>query len=111
MARQREIKITRSSGNVFADLSLPNPELEREKSSLVMMIDDAIKVRRLTQAAAGALMGIDQPKVSHLLRGGFGGFSTQRLLEFLTRLGRDVDIIVRPAKGSRGRGRLRVSMG
>jgi predicted XRE-type DNA-binding protein len=54
-------------------------------------------------------MGIDQPKVSRLLRGHFGGFSTQRLIDFLTALGRDVDIVVRSAPRSRKRGRLSIA--
>jgi predicted XRE-type DNA-binding protein len=73
------------------------------------MIDDVIRARGLTQAGAATLMGIDQPKVSHLLRGRFGGFSTHRLIEFLTALGRDVDIVVRAAPKSRKRGRLHVA--
>ncbi|MCR4339489.1 MAG: helix-turn-helix domain-containing protein [Gemmatimonadaceae bacterium] len=59
--------------------------------------------------AAAALMGIDQPKVSRMLRGRFGGFSTQRLLAFLTALGHDVEIVVRPAPKSRKHGRLHVA--
>jgi len=54
-------------------------------------------------------MGVDQPKVSHILHGRLGGFSTQRLMEFLTALGRDVEIVVRPAPRSRKRGRLHVA--
>lgn len=59
--------------------------------------------------AAATLMGLDQPKVSHLLRGRLGGFSTQRLLECLTALGRDVEIVVRPAPKSRKRGRMHIA--
>lgn len=54
-------------------------------------------------------MGIDQPKVSHILRGRLGGFSTQRLIDFLTALGRDVDIVVKMSPRSRKKGRLRIA--
>lgn len=67
-----------------------------------------LKQRKLTQQAAATLMGIDQPKVSHLLHGRLSGFSTERLMSFLTALGRDVKIVVRPAPGRRRQCRLRV---
>ncbi len=105
------ISVTRGSGNVFADIGLPNPEEHLAKAQLVSMIDDVIRDRGLTQADAADLMGIDQPKVSHLLRGRFHGFSTHRLLEFLNALGRDVEIVVRAAPKSRKRGRLHVAAG
>lgn len=103
------ISVTRGSGNVFADLGLPNPEEHLAKAQLASMIDDVIRDRGLTQEEAAALMGIDQPKVSHLLRGRFSGFSTHRLMEFLNALGRDVEIVVRAAPKSRKRGRLHVA--
>ena len=104
-----DVSVTRGSGNVFADIGLPNPEEHLVKAQLVSMIDDVIQARGLTQEDAATLMGIDQPKVSHLLRGRFRGFSTHRLLEFLTALGRDVEIVVRAAPKSRKRGRLHVA--
>jgi predicted XRE-type DNA-binding protein len=79
------------------------------KARLASLIDDGIRERGLTQQAAAAEMGIDQPKVSHLLAGRLDGFSTQRLMEFLNALGRDVEIVVRPTPKSRRRGRLRVA--
>lgn len=103
-----EIPVTRGSGNVFADLGLPNPEEHLAKARLVSLIDDALRARRLTQQRAAVLLGIDQPKVSRMLRGHFEGFSTQRLLDFLTLLGRDVEITVRAAPKSRKRGRLSI---
>ncbi len=104
-----EIRVTRGSGNVFKDLGLPNPEERLAKAQLASLIDDVIRERALTQQDAAALMGIDQPKVSHLLRGRLSGFSTQRLIGFLTALGRDVEITVRAAPKSRKRGRLHVA--
>jgi predicted XRE-type DNA-binding protein len=101
--------VTRGSDNVFADLGLPNPEERLAKSRLAILLDAAIKERGLTQHEAGKLMGIDQPKVSHILRGRLSGYSTQRLIDFLNALGRDVEIVVRPAPKSRKRGRLHVA--
>ena len=109
MTERKEIPVTRGSGNVYADLGFENPEEELAKAQLAMMIDDAIRGRRLTQQAAAKLMGIDQPKVSHILRGHLGGFSTQRLIDFLTALGRDVEIVVKMPPRSRKKGRLRVA--
>ncbi len=105
---QQKIPVTRSSGNVFADLGLPNPEERLAKAQLALEISRILKQRKLTQQAAAKLMGIDQPKVSHLLHGRLAGFSTERLLGFLTALGRDVEIVVRTPPRRRRQGRLRV---
>ena len=101
-------RYTRSSGNVFADLELPHPEERLVKATLAIEIDRIIRQRKLTQRAAATLLGVDQPKVSRLLRGRLDGYSTERLLGFLTTLGRDIDIVVRPAPRSRRLGRLKV---
>jgi predicted XRE-type DNA-binding protein len=103
------IPVTRGSGNVFADLGFPNPEEHLAKAQLVSFIDDVIRERKLTQRQAAKLMGIDQPKVSHILSGRFAGFSMHRLMDFLTSLGCDVDIRVKPSPKSRKLGRLRVA--
>ena len=106
---RNDIPVTRGSGNVFADLCMSNPEERLAKAQLASLIDDVIRERALTQQDAAALMGIDQPKVSHLLRGRLSGFSTQRLIDFLNALGRDVEIVVRAAPKSRKRGRMHVA--
>lgn len=103
------ISVTRGSGNVFADLRLPNAEDHLAKAELALAITHAIAERGLTQREAAALMGIDQPKVSHVLRGRLADFSTERLMSFLRALGRDIEIVVRPAPKSRKRGRLHVA--
>lgn len=101
------MKITKSSGNVFADLRLPDAEERLLKAQLAAEIARIIAGRKLTQRAAADLMGIDQPKVSHLLHGRLAGFSTDRLLTWLTALGRDVEIIVcTPARRRPGRVRV-----
>src|ERR1700747_107141 len=102
------IAVQEGSGNVFADVGLPNPEERLAKADLGIRIGTAIRARRLTQARAARLLKIDQPKVSRLLRGQLSGFSTERLMRFLTLLGRDVEIVVKTAPRSRRHGRLRV---
>lgn len=83
-------KIIEGSGNVFADLDLPNPEECLKKSDIVYQIAKAIKDRHLTQEEAAKLLGIDQPKVSALLNGRFYSFSLSRLLRFLDILGKRI---------------------
>jgi predicted XRE-type DNA-binding protein len=103
MTRTAMTPFTRSSGNVFEDLQVPAPSEALGKSELAAIIAATLRSRRLTQTAAAQLLGIDQPKVSELLRGRLPRFSTERLLVFLLRLGRDVDIVVRGARaGGRG---------
>jgi predicted XRE-type DNA-binding protein len=93
-----EEAVEASSGNVFADLGLKNPEELLAKAELVQRISDVIAERKLTQVRAAKLLGIDQPKVSALLKGKLDGFSIDRLFRFLNALGRDVEITVRPAR-------------
>lgn len=97
-----DIVVEESSGNVFADIGLPNPEEHLVKAMLVVRISTVLKSRKLTQRGAAKLMGIDQPKVSALLRGRYSGYSTDRLLRFLVALGQDVEIVIR-AKPKRQR--------
>ncbi|MBO1067674.1 MULTISPECIES: helix-turn-helix domain-containing protein [Nostocales] len=91
-----KIEIKTSSGNVFADLDLPNPEEMLVKAELARKISNAIIARHITQAEASELLGIDQPKVSALMRGRFTGFSLERMFRFLNTLGIDVEITVKP---------------
>jgi predicted XRE-type DNA-binding protein len=106
--REAEIAVTAGSGNVFADMGLAEPEAELTKAQLASHIRRAIGRRRLTQAAAAARMGIDQPKVSALLNGRLANFSSERLMRLLTALGQDVEITVRAKPRNRARGRIRV---
>ena len=94
--------ITESSGNVFADLGLPNPEQELMKAELTLQIYRIIKQRGMTQAEAAKELGIKQPHVSLLVRNRAGSFSMGRLMEFLTALGQDVEIAVRPSRKEHG---------
>jgi len=84
-----------SSGNVFEDLGLPDSEELLVKAKLLSQICDLIRQKRLTQAQIAKLLGIDQPKISALLRGRLSGFSTDRLLRFLNALHCDIEIHVR----------------
>jgi predicted XRE-type DNA-binding protein len=94
--------ISAGSGNVFADLGLPNPELELLKAELTLQIYRIIKRRNLTQTEAGKILGISQPHVSALARNRAGNFSVGRLLDFLTALGQNVEITVKPAQKEQG---------
>jgi predicted XRE-type DNA-binding protein len=104
----KTIEVHESSGNVFADLGLPNPEERLAKAALAFRIAGAIHSRHLTQVSAARILKIDQPKISRLLRGQLSGFSTERLMHFLTLLGRDVEIVIKRAPRARRQGRLRV---
>jgi predicted XRE-type DNA-binding protein len=104
-----ETEVYPSCGNVFADLGLPDAEDRLAKAMLSIQIHDIIKQRRLTQAQAAELLGIDQPKVSALIRGRLKGFSMERLFHFLNLLGRDIQIVVKPKPRTRQQGCLSVA--
>ncbi len=107
--RHAPVTVEPSSGNVFADLGLKDPEELLAKAELVQRISDIIAERKLTQVRAARLLGIDQPKVSALLRGRLDGFSIDRLFRFLNALGDDVEIVVRPARSGQAAGTRVVS--
>ncbi len=102
MAKKDKIRVQESSGNIFADLGLPNPEQELLKARLTLQIYKIVKARGLTQAQAGEILGIKQPHVSALMRNRAGNFSVGRLIEFLTALGQDVKITVKPTRKPQG---------
>ncbi len=102
------IPVTGSSGNVFADMGVAEPEEELAKAQLARHIRHTIKRKRLTQIQAAHLMGLDQPKVSALMNGRLAGFSSDRLIRFLAALGQDVEIVVKAGSRGRGRGHIRV---
>ncbi|MBI3682277.1 MAG: XRE family transcriptional regulator [Acidobacteria bacterium] len=102
MRKNNRIRVRQGSGNVFRDLGFPNPEREEIKARLTLQIYRIIKARKLTQTAAGEILGIKQPHVSGLMRGQSGNFSIERLMEFLTALGQDVEITVRPTRKEHG---------
>ena len=106
---KREPDYVISSGNVFADLGLPNPEEALAKAELANKISVLIRERALTQAKAAKLLGIDQPKVSMLLRGRLTGFSLERLMRFLMLLGQDIRITVQATPRGQARARVLVA--
>lgn len=107
MIRQDDTTIETGSGNVYADLGRPDADVQLLKAGLVARIDAIVRERRLTQARAAALLGLSQPDVSRLLRGSFRDYSVERLLRFMTILGRDVEIVIRKSPPRR-RGRLSI---
>ena len=100
--RSKRVCEEKSSGNVFAVLGLPHPEQELLKSRLTLQIYRLITARGLKQAEAGKILGIRQPHVSALMLNRSGSFSVERLMEFLTALGQDVEIVVRPTRKQHG---------
>ena len=98
-----------SSGNVFADLNLPEADDLLAKAELAAKIIAEVQRRRMTQVQAAAVLGIDQPKISALKQGKLSGFSIERLVRFLLLLGRDVEITVKDRPRSRSIARLRVA--
>ncbi len=101
--RSRVGRITESSGNVFADMALPNSEQELIKAQLTLQIYSLLKDSGMTQVEIGKILGVPQPQVSLLLRNRSGNFSVGRLMEFLTALRQDVESTVRPTLGARAR--------
>jgi predicted XRE-type DNA-binding protein len=106
--REDKIPVTAGSGNVFADMGLPEPEEELTKAQLASLIRQILERRRLTQVAAARLMGIAQPKVSAILNGRITNFSSERLMRLLTTLGQDVEITIKAKPRNRSRGRISV---
>jgi predicted XRE-type DNA-binding protein len=101
--RSTRIRAHEGSGNVFTDLALPYAEQELLKARLILQIYKIIKERGLTQAKAGEILGVKQPHVSALMRNRSGTFSVERLMEFLTDLGQDIEITVRPTQKQHGK--------
>lgn len=97
-----------SSGNVFADIGLPDAADHMVKAKLVLKIDALMQVRGLKQSEAASLFGVKQPDVSKMLHGDFRQFSVERLMRFLVALGQDVEIVVKPRAASRGPAELQV---
>jgi predicted XRE-type DNA-binding protein len=107
-ARRKSITVESGSGNVYADLGVPASEDMLVKAQLVSQVAEIIRQRRLTQAEAAKVLRLTQPKISRMLRGEFRGISERRLLRCLTRLGRDVQIVVKETPAKRTEGRLTV---
>ena len=100
--------VTGSSGNVFEDLGFANSKELLAKAELARQVYLILKKRGLTQTAAAELLGLKQPDVSLLMRGRLSRFSTDRLIQMLNVLDRDVEIVVRRKSGSKRKGSLKV---
>jgi predicted XRE-type DNA-binding protein len=111
MAKQAKSvnKVVASSGNVFADLGLPDAAELDTKVRLAVAVNRLLELRRLTQAAAAIALSINQPKISALKHYKLEGFSVERLMTFLTALGSDIEIRVRLPKRSSSPGRILVN--
>lgn len=104
MARTKideDVQVEHSSGNVFADLGLPNPEEHLVKATIALAIAKTIRERKLTQEHAGTILGLAQPKVSNLIRGELDKFTLDRLLRYMRKLDYDVTISFAPKPKSR----------
>ena len=105
---ETNIEVYESGDNLFADLGLPDAEAHFLKAQIVSELYRLVGERKLTQAKAGALMGVSQPEVSRLFKGNFREYSIDRLMTFLTAFDRDVEIVSRPSdRGKGGRGSIR----
>jgi predicted XRE-type DNA-binding protein len=100
--------ITRGSGNVFADLGFADAEERQTKLRLAYALNTIMEAQRLTQAAAAARLGLNQPKVSALRNYKLEGFSVERLMMLLNALGQDVEIVIRKKPRSRAAARISV---
>ena len=105
------MEFERGSTNAYADLGLPDADEMLVKAQLASKIHEIIERRRLSQIQAARIVGMPQPKLSGLLRGQFRGISETRMLNCLTRLGRDVKIVVGPARRRSGTGHIEVLSG
>ena len=103
-----DCSVERGSGNVFADLDLPDADSHLLKAKLVSCIDDIIRQRRTTQTEDARALGLSRSRLSRLLRGEFREYSLERLFHFLMALGCEIDIVIRPS-GSNADGSLRIA--
>ena len=94
-----DIEIIRGTGNVFADLGLPDAAERQTKTRLALALNRIIAAQGLKQVEAARLLGVPQPKVSALVNYRLDGFSVEKLMAFIVALGRDVEIVVRPRRG------------
>ena len=104
--KARRIPIERGSGNVFADLELPDAAELDTKARLAVEINRLLAAQRLTQITAAARLEVSQPKISALKNYKLDGFSVERLMSFLLALGQDVEIRITPRRAARAPGRI-----
>ena len=100
--------ITRGTENVFADLGFPDAAERQAKLRLAYALNQLLEGRKLSQAEAARVLGVSQPKVSALRNYKLAGFSVERLMNLLTALDQDVEIVIRRKPRSRKTGRISV---
>lgn len=102
------IEIEVGSANIYADLEYSNADEMLVKAQLAVKIGDIIKRRKLNQSQASEILDLPQPKLSCLLRGQFRGISEAKMLDCLTKLGRNIQIVVGPARKLQTSGQIKV---
>jgi predicted XRE-type DNA-binding protein len=95
---KRKIDCEQSSGNVFADVGMANPEEALAKAEIARHINELIAKRGLTQTEAGGILGVDQSRVSALSKGRLSVFSLEKMMQFASRLGNEVEIVIKPSR-------------
>lgn len=100
------IEVHETKGNIFADLGMPDAGTHFLKAQLVAELYRLTAIRKLSQAKAGALMGVSQPEISRLFKGHFREYSVERLMEFLTAFDLDVEIVSKPRHKTGARGQI-----
>ena len=91
---EEKIEVEKSSGNIFRDLEMPDPEEHLAKCRLVSIIDDIITKRRLRRNKAAKILGIRKYELSELLDGLFRDFSVTDLFSMLEKLNHEIEIVV-----------------
>ncbi len=102
MTKQERTSIRRGTKNVFADLDFPGAETHLLRAELVSRVQDILEDRQLTQTEAARITGVSQPDLSRMLKGRFRDVSVERIMRMLTKLGCEVDIVVKPRGRKRG---------
>ena len=105
---ERRERVTRGTGNVFADLGFPDAAQRQAKLRLAYALNQVVEARELSQADAAKVLGLTQPKISALRHYKLAGFSLERLMNLLTALDQDVEIVIRRKPRSRKAGRISV---
>ncbi len=103
------MKITQSSGNVYVDIGVAQPEAMLAKAQLAQRVGSIIAARKLTQREAAEIIGVPQPKLCNILRGQFRGVSEAKLMDCLLRHGNDVQIVAKPVRRKASVGLLAVA--
>lgn len=104
----REDEVIRGTGNVFADLGYPDAAERQAKLRLAYALNQILEQRKLSQAEAASVLGLTQPKVSALRHYKLAGFSVERLMNLLTALDQDIDIVIKRKPRSRRAARISV---